>query len=193
MLRTNLATRPFYNERLVHLALAVAALAVLAITVVDVANWLSLRRRHADLIGQVSGAERRAAALQQEAERQRRSLNRTEVEAVSKAASEANRLIDRRTFSWTGLLGHLESTLPADVRILTISPRIEKDGQMTVRIVVAAREAEDVDAFVGKLEETRVFAGLLSREEVLGRDGMLEVSLEGRYLATKARPAAGAE
>jgi len=193
MLRTNLATRPFYNERVVHLALALAALAVLAISVVDVANWLSLRRRHADLVGQVSGAESRATQLQQEAQRLRRSLSRTEVEAVSKAASEANALIDRRTFSWTGLLGHFESTLPAEVRILAVSPRIEKDGQMTVRIVVVARQAEDVDAFVEKLEGTRAFAGLLSHEEVLNRDGLLEVTLEGRYLATVAKPAAGAQ
>jgi len=193
MLRTNLATRPFYNERVVHLALALAALAVLAISVADVANWLSLRRRHADLVGQVSGAESRATQLQQDAQRLRRSLSRTEVEAVSKAASEANALIDRRTFSWTGLLGHFESTLPAEVRILAVSPRIERDGEMTVRIVVVARQAEDVDAFVGKLEATRAFAGLLSHEEVLNRDGMLEVTLEGRYLGTMARPPAGAQ
>ena len=32
MLRTNLSTRPFYNERAVHLLLALAAVIVLALT-----------------------------------------------------------------------------------------------------------------------------------------------------------------
>ena len=191
MLRTNLATRPFYNERIVHLVVALAALVVLVLTVYDAAAWLGLRRHHADLVAQVSGAESRAAELQRDAARLRRSLNRQEVESVARAASEANALIDRRTFSWTGLLGRFESTLPSDVRILSVSPKVDQDGNMVVRIVVASRQAEDVEAFVEKLAETKAFAGMLSHEEVLNQDGMLEVTLEGRYVGTAAKPAAG--
>jgi hypothetical protein len=192
MLRTNLATRPFYNERIVHLALGLAAVAVLAISVYNVASWVSLRRHHTELVNQVSGAELRAADLQRDAQRLRRSLNRTEVEAVAKAATEANALIDRRTFSWTGLFGRFEETLPPDVRILAVAPKTDKDGNLIVRIVVASRQAEDVETFVEKLTQSGSFAGLLSREEVLNPEGLLEVTLEGRYLATPVKPAAGA-
>lgn len=192
MLRTNLATRPFYNERIVHLVLALAALAVLAITVYDVATWIGLRRHHAELVAQVSGAESRAEELQRDAQRLRRSLNRAEVEAVAKAAAEANALIDRRTFSWTGLLGRFEETLPPDVRILAVTPKVDRDGNMIVRIVLASRQAEDVEAFVEKLAGTKAFSGLLSHEELLNPDGILEVTLEGRYLGPVSKPAAGA-
>jgi hypothetical protein len=192
MLRTNLATRPFYNERVVHLVLALAALVVLAITVYDVADWIGLRRHHADLVAQVSGAETRADELQRDAQRLRRSLNRAEVDAVAKAAAEANALIDRRTFSWTGLLGRFEEALPDNVRILAVTPKVDKDGNMIVRIVVSSRQAEDVEAFVEKLAETKSFAGLLSHEELLNPDGMLEVTLEGRYIGPVSRSAAGA-
>jgi hypothetical protein len=191
MLRTNLATRPFYNERVVHIVLALAALAVLAITAYNVGAWRGLRRHHADLVAQVSGAESRAAELQREAARLRRSLNRADVDAVAKAAGEANELIDRRTFSWTGLLGRFESTLPADVRILSVTPKVDRDGNLIVRVVVAGRQAEDVETFVEKLTETRSFDGLLSHEEIVNQDGLLEVTLEGRYLGPVAKPAAG--
>ena len=192
MLRTNLATRPFYNERVVHLALIAAAVVVVAISVFDVVSWVSLRRHYADLVNQVSGAESRAAGLQRDAQRLRRSLNRAEVDAVAKAAIEANALIDRRTFSWTGLFGRFEATLPADVRILAVAPKVDKDGNLTVRIVVASRQAEDVETFIEKLTESGSFAGLLSREEVLNPDGLLEVTLEGRYQVVPQKPAAGA-
>lgn len=188
MLRTNLATRPFYNERVVHLLLALAILAVAGVTVFNVASWVSLSRRQAQLVGQVGGAETRARELQQEAQRLRRSVNRAELEEVTAAAREANALIDRRTFSWTNLFGRFESTLPADVRILSVSPRLDQEGRMTVTIVVVGHRAEEVDAFVEKLEQTRAFVGLLSRQEVLNQEGLLEVTLEGRYLGASAGP-----
>ncbi len=192
MLRTNLATRPFYNERAVHATLIVAALVVLALTAVDTVRWVGLRRSHAALVSQVSGAQERAASLQRDAQRLRRSLNRAEVEAVASAATEANTLIDRRTFSWTGLFGRFEETLPPDVRILAVAPKTDKDGNLMVRIVVASRQAEDVETFVEKLTESKAFTGLLSREEILNPDGLLEVTLEGRYLAAvPGKPAAG--
>lgn len=192
MLRTNFATRPFYNERIVHVVLGLVAVVVLALTAFNAARWVTLRRHHAELVSQVSGAETRATQLQAEAQRLRRSLNRAEVDAVARAATEANTLIERRTFSWTGLLGRFESTLPADVRILSVSPKVDKDGIMTIRIVIVSRQAEDVETFLEKLAETRSFSGLLSHEEVLNADGMLEVTLEGRYLGPAPKPAAGA-
>ncbi len=192
MLRTNLATRPFYNERAVHVALIVAALVVLAVSVFDVASWVGLRRSHAELIGQVSGAQERAASLQRDAQRLRRSLNRAEVDAVANAATEANTLIDRRTFSWTGLFSRFETTLPPGVRILAVAPKTDKDGNLMVRIVVASRQAEDVESFVEQLTESKAFTGLLTREEILNPDGLLEVTLEGQYLAAlPEKPAAG--
>jgi hypothetical protein len=190
MLRTNLATRPFYNERIVHMVLALAALVVLAVTAYDVGAWLRLRHHHAGLVAQVSGAESRAAELQREAARLRRSVNRADVDAVAKAASEANELIDRRTFSWTGLLGRFESTLPADVRILSVSPKVDEHGDLIVRVVVVGRQAEDVETFVEKLAETKSFDGLLSHEEIVNQDGLLEVTLEGRYLGPVTKPVA---
>ena len=42
MLRTNLSTRPFYNERAVHVGIVVAALLVLAITALNVDRLDSL-------------------------------------------------------------------------------------------------------------------------------------------------------
>ncbi len=182
MLRTNLATRPFYNERLVFVVLALAVLAVAGITVFNVASWAGLSRRQSELVAQVGGAETRARELQQEALRLRRSLNPKELEQVSEEAREANALIDRRTFSWTTLFGRFEATLPAELRILSVSPKLDEEGRMAVTVVVVGRRAEDVDAFVENLEQTRAFVGLLSRQEIVNQEGLLEVTLEGRYV-----------
>ena len=49
MLRSNLATRPFYNERLVHWLIGVAAVLVVAFTAFNVSEYLRLSGRQGGL------------------------------------------------------------------------------------------------------------------------------------------------
>ena len=49
MLRTNLATRPFYNDRAVHAAIGAAAAVVLALTILNVVAIVTLSRRNTEL------------------------------------------------------------------------------------------------------------------------------------------------
>jgi hypothetical protein len=182
MLRTNLSTRPFYNERAVQLALGGAALLVVALTAFNVVQLRSLSGRQAQLVGRVGQAERQAAVLRSDAAQARRSVDRDRLEQVAAAAREANGLIGRRTFSWTELLNRLEATLPADVRIQSIRPVADKDGTLTVTLVVLGHRAEDVEQFVEQLEATGAFRHVYSRNESTDPKGLLEVSLEGHYL-----------
>ena len=61
---------------------------------------------------------------------------------------EANLLIGRRLFSWTDLLGRLETTLPDDVRITSMRPDIDRNGEITVQMTVVGRRVEDIDRFM---------------------------------------------
>lgn len=188
MLRTNLARRPFYNERAVHVVLAMATLLVAAVTAYNVTAWIDLSRRQAALTAQVSEAERRASGLQREAVALRRSLDPSELEAVTAGAREANALIARRTFSWIGLFQHIEKTIPPDVRIRSVSPKLADDGTMTITMVVTGRDAEQIQTFLTRLEASGVFSNLLSRQEVVTPEGLLEVTLEGRYSGGVGKP-----
>lgn len=185
MLRTNLSTRPFYNERIVHLALAAAALVVVAFTVVNAVQLVTLTRQDRALAGRTERSEQKVAQLRQQAARARSGIDRAQLEAVVAAAREANTLIDQRTFSWTELLNRLENTLPADVRVESIKPVPQKDGQVEVRIVVAARRAEDIDAFIGGLEKLGGFARVMSEAETTTPEGLLQVALQGAYLPAR--------
>ena len=184
MLRTNLSTRPFYNERGVDLVLGATAVLVVAFAVFNVVEFVRLSGREAQLRVQVSAAETRTAKLGDETSRLRRSINRAELKAVTSEADSANALIDRRVFSWSGLFSQLETTLPADVRIVSVTPRLDAGGRLTVALAVVGRRPEDIDAFVERLGKSGAFADVLSRQESVSQDGLLEVELEGRYLGT---------
>src|SRR5437763_16342870 len=103
MIRTNLSTRPFYNERAVHVVLILLALLVLAATVFNVTRVIQFSRRDTRLATQASRDEDRAADLRRSAARLRATIDPKQIESASAEAREANNLIDRRTFSWTEL------------------------------------------------------------------------------------------
>jgi Tfp pilus assembly protein PilN len=185
--RINLATRPFYNDRGVHAALVIAIAAVLAFTAFNLWQVYVLSGRQAEVQARLTRAESQAGQLREQASTVRRGINPKELEATVAAAHEANLIIERRVFSWTEVLNQFETTLPAAVRISSVRPRIERDGTMRVEVVVLARTVEAVDAFIENLEKRGAFTGVLSREEFVNEDGLIQASLEGRY-----RPAASA-
>ena len=182
MLRTNLSTRPFYNERAVHAVLAFAAILVVALTVFNASRVVSLSRRQTELSARAQTAETRARELRAAALDIRRGLDAKELEAVATEAREANAIIDRRLFSWTELFNRFETTMPDDVRITAVRPKIDRDGTVTVTLGVVARRVEDIEQFMGNLEATGAFADVLMREENVMEDRTLVAVLEGRYL-----------
>ena len=75
MLRANVSTRPFYNERIVNLLLLVAAVLVLGLTVFNVSRILSLSSQNTRLLARAGEAEMRAGQLRSAAEQMRRTLD----------------------------------------------------------------------------------------------------------------------
>ncbi len=195
MLRTNLSTRPFYNERLVHVSLALLAAIVLAVSAFNLWQVFVLSGRQASAQGRMAQHAEKARTLRAEASRLRASINPQELEATAAAAREANAVIERRAFSWTDLFNRFEATLPDDVRIASVRPKVDRDGAMTVTIIVVSRDVEGVNTFIENLEQDGAFDHVLSTEEFMDEEGLLQASLEGRYRPpppSAAPPAKGA-
>jgi hypothetical protein len=182
MLRTNLATRPFYNVQAVRVVLGLAAAAVFSLVLFDVVQLLNLTVSQQSLGARASDAEAQAARLLAEAERTRRQIDPAELQTVATAAREANAIIDRRAFSWTALFEHFEATLPPNVRITAVRPGPGREGVTRVQIAVEARRAEDLDAFVEALEEGGTFRDALATQEVASLDGVIQAAIEATYL-----------
>lgn len=191
MIRTNLSTRPFYNERAVHFWLLVTAVLVVAATVFNVSRVLLYSRSDTQLATEASRNEARASDLRQQAARLRATVDPRQVEFASVEARQANDLIDRRTFSWTELLNTLEATLPDDVRIVAIRPKLDKDKGIVLTFSVVARGSDDVDEFMKKLETTGEFGDLGARlDEHVTEQGLLETTLDTTYAPGRHRTAA---
>lgn len=181
MLRTNLSTRPFYNERAVRTMLAVLALAAIGLTIFNAVEILRLERAGRDARQTVAENAARARDLREQAQVIRQGINQAQLEAVRVSARDANALIDRRTFSWTALLNYFQATLPPDVRIAGVAPQIGDDGRMLVAISVFARRIDDLSEFEDALESTGAFTNVLSRTIGREEDGTTRAELQGYY------------
>src|SRR6185295_7938141 len=160
MLRTNLATRPFYNDRAVKTLLGVLAVITLGLTLFNAVEILRLRGQTSDARETIAANDAQARDLRDKAAGIRRAIDATKLQAVQTAAREANALIDRRTFSWTELLNQFQKTLPPDVRIGGVMPQIDSEGRRLVQITVFSRRVEDLESFMDAMEKTGLFSGV---------------------------------
>jgi hypothetical protein len=189
MLATNLATRPFYNVRIARLLLALVAVALVALSAVILMQALSLRERERGLTSRASEARAEAARLRDEAERVRGSVDLNRIEAVSAAATEVNRVIQRRVFSWSAMLSEVEGTLPDDLRITAIQPQQDEKG-FRVSFTVEAERPEALSEFVTNLERQGSFRDVLVESQQTALDDVIDGVVAGAYVqqATAAGP-----
>ena len=184
MLRTNLSTRPFYNERPIRLAIVAGVIALAAFTAFNVLQVLTLTQKNNEASARAEAAEAKAGDFRNRAGATQKALDRGDVAVVQAAAREANLLIDRRAFSWTDLFNRFEETLPADVRIAAVQPQQDDQGRMLIAVTVISRRVEDLDTFIERLEKTGAFSGVLPRGEAPEDDGSLRSIIQGYYNPT---------
>jgi hypothetical protein len=190
MLRANLSTRPFYNERAVHAAAALVALAVLALTAWQVVRVVRLSRYKTELNAAIRRDRNETQKDTVEAQQIRRGIDQKELAALAAAAKEAKDLIAQRTFSWTELFNHIEQTLPDDVMLLAVHPEI-KDGVTQVDMDVQGKDEEVINEFWDRLEKTGQFRNPEWTAVTISPDGNHQMTMAVVYTPANAmaRPA----
>jgi hypothetical protein len=146
----------------------------------EVQQAVVLSRQQSQVRRQASSDEQKSKELRASAPRLQASLSQAELERVQAAAAEANSVIEGRTFSWTGLLNHIESTLPPGVMLTAIRPSVDEHG-VTVNMTVVGRGVAEIGAFMDSLESKGSFADVLSTAEQTRDDGRLQAVVTGHY------------
>ena len=180
MLRTNLSTRPFYNERAVHAAAAALAILVLAVTFWQVTRVVRLSAYKTELNAAIARDKDEAQRLTGDAAVIRGSLDPKALTLVAAAAKEANQLIEQRTFSWTKLFNYLEATLPDDVMLTSVHPDFE-DGVTHINMEIQGRGGDVIDSFWERLEKTGAFHGIEWSGLTVSEEGIHRVQMTAVY------------
>lgn len=167
-LSTNLARRPFRNERLPWL---LAILLILFAGAVSFAHTRQLVRLlsgdEANTVRVVREGEARVKEL--EAEIAREPALKIEAAELARLAAFKD-LVDRRVFPWRRLLSELESVLSDDVRLTRIAPQSMRDARtMRIELEGQARSKDAAFSLAETLDGSPAFSNSTLRS--LAEDG----------------------
>jgi hypothetical protein len=183
----NLANRPFRNEMLPALLLGIGGVLIVAGSLAHGAVVWSIARgkRHARE-DEIRVLEAREEALRLEGASVRTARPAAATLAEWKILKE---LVDRRSFSWTGLFSRLEEILPAGVRIASITPGVEK-GRMQLDIAVFCQTPELGLEFLRRLQSHGDFKDVYPLGSGGGSEGQ-QFHYTMSYVASARRTPAG--
>jgi type IV pilus assembly protein PilN len=152
----NLASRPFFELRplLLRLRLLAAALVALAVTL-----FFLLRGAESKAAQAQAAVQHWAYAtdnLQHEWQGDQTLMREPQNAATLDRSQFLNAEFTRKSFSWTTALMDLELVLPQGVQVISIVPRMTKDGQVEVRLRVNGPRDKAVQ-LVSNLEKSPNF------------------------------------
>jgi type IV pilus assembly protein PilN len=154
----NLASQPYEDAQQFWVrwgtAIGAAGLLTLVLLTLDVTGWVNARRDRAAI------AQKRAMIADRDRLRANAEefLNRQENRNTRDMSQFLNELIERKAFSWTRVLENLEKVMPPRVHLMSISPQLDEDNQLGLKMTVAGDSRDRALELARRMEESRRFA-----------------------------------
>jgi type IV pilus assembly protein PilN len=153
----NLASEPFRRDRpLVAASIAVSVLLVgtlgllISLAVTDTSQLAEARRSISKLNAKIAAATRDQASLDAV-------LRQPQNAEVLERSVFLNSLLYRKGISWTRIFSDLETTIPHNVRVISIRPAVNAQNQVTLDMTVGAESPEPVIGLLKALESSPLF------------------------------------
>ena len=162
----NLASKPFSN-RLLPWALTVIILFVSFIGLVVVVRLTTVTNSQANALQlEINGLKQKEQGLMQTAEQIKNSFTAEQQQALP----AAHQLVDRKGFSWSGLLADLESSLPANVKVSRIAVRdVTKQANQTIAeldLNVFAKNPSTISEMIAAMHQEGIFKAELRSQNL---------------------------
>jgi type IV pilus assembly protein PilN len=153
----NLASQPYEDARQFWMrwgpALGILGLLTLVLLVLDITGWVGA---HQD---RVQMAQKQAMIADRDRTRAEadRVLNQPENRTTRDQSRYLNELIERKAFSWTRVLENLEKVMPARVHLVSISPELDENNELALKMTVAGDSWDRGVELQRRMEESRRF------------------------------------
>ena len=162
----NLASRPF-NNRILPWTLTAIVLFVSVIGLVLVVRLTTRANQEARTAeAEIATLKQREHGLLQAAEQMKNSFTPDQQQALP----AAHALVDRKAFSWSGLLADLESSLPGNVRVSRIAVRdVTRQSNQTIAqldLAVFAKNSSTISDMISAMHQEGIFEAELRNQNL---------------------------
>ncbi len=169
----NLASQPYEDARQFWMrwgtAVGTAGVLTLALLTLTITGWVNARRDREAM------AEKRALIADRDRIRAdaEEFLSRPENRTTRDQSQFLNELIERKAFSWTRVLENLEKVMPPRVHLVSISPGLDEDNQLALKMTIAGGSRERAIELAQRMEDSKRFAqtNILSERPIQSTTG----------------------
>ena len=153
----NLASRPYEDARQFWTrwgtALGILGVLTLVLLVLDVKGFIDAHQdRDVMAHTRILIADRDRTRAEAD-----RILNQPDNRTTRDESRYLNELIERKAFSWTRVLENLEKVMPPRVHLVSISPELDENNELALKMTVAGDSRERAVELLRRMEESRRF------------------------------------
>ena len=187
----NLSSRPFKPYRAANFGLLALLLILLAISAGQVLSY----QQYSSLASASRQEEMEVRADTDQLSSQVQKLNEkmTSGNATVKLSEveQLNRILLKKSFSWTRVFASLEKAMPENVRLLSLRPFLDEEERIGLEMDIRGRSLADATAFLRTLEDSEIFGEVAlrvqTRMDAPTSNGEVEFSLSSYYTDPQAK------
>jgi type IV pilus assembly protein PilN len=191
-LNINLATKPYEDvgKFLARWGMLTVLLAVLTAGLLFTA--VSNYRNSKTLNAQIEDRQQKIEALEADRSKAIETLGRPENKSVATTSRFFNDAIQRKSLSWTRIFMDLERMMPVGLHVVSITPELNKDNQLGIRLLVGGSSHDKAVELVHRMEESATFrrAQLHSEMMAQGTGDAVQFEITSIYVPAQ-QPAEG--
>ena len=167
-LSLNLSSNPFVNNCSFYLSAGCLFLLLVGVSYWNIASERKVHALKAQMDSSLGQSQQQLGKIEQEEKAIKARLLKPETADFLETVEFINRLIERRTFSWTALLNDLEQLTPGSIQVVSVRPRVVKN-EFGIEITANARNSADYIEFIKNLENSDKFQNLTPIYEDLSK------------------------
>jgi len=138
----NLAARPYRDYRPVYAVVVVMSLITAFLMLNNVETYYRYTHETRSTRAKIAAIEAQTQREKQAAEIARNRLEAIDVARLDAQTRFINAKLAERAFSWSALLDELETVLPNDVRLESVSPSFTDEGPIALSLNLEAKSSE---------------------------------------------------
>lgn len=177
----NLASRPYRDYTPVNVVAATMFLVTLVLAWFNLDTYLRYNVETKATRAKIAELEAQTARERQLEESAQTRLASIDVKFLDEQTRFINAKLAERAFSWSMLLDELESVLPQDVRLLTVSPSFRDDGMIDLALTFQSKVADGMITTINRMHRDPQFRDPFPHNESV-TEGVWSFNLNVRFL-----------
>ncbi len=167
-LNLNLSTRPFPAYQLKTISLAVALIALIAVSIWQAYGFMQYSTLASQIKSEAQNAGVESRSLMKQVADLDARLSQPEAKNKLTEIDFLNGIIVRKTFSWTRVFAAFEELMPPGAHLNSLRPAFQSDGSVSMTIEAQAHSMTDVKELLEALQSSPLF------DEVIAHTGEKE-------------------